>query len=73
MAGDGTTKNWPYKRYGLTSDVTMLLYYYGAPPVEDWAILFLEWRTFLDRMGGMDGTPFKMNGTQVSTSNQLCL
>ena len=21
MAGDGTTKSWPYKRYGLTNDV----------------------------------------------------
>ena len=36
----------------------------GSAGVEEWTILFLEWsggwerRTFLDRMGGMDGTPF---------------
>ena len=36
----------------------------GSAGVEEWTILFLEWsggwerRTFLDRMGGMGGTPF---------------
>ena len=35
MAGGGTKKNWPYKRYGLTTGLLILLWTWraaGRPP-----------------------------------------